>query len=127
MEVKKMICEKIHYLKNRNVFFLNFSCSSRARAGPIWAYISDCWFNFVCFGSKAEFLTKFLNDSAWFCVEKLKNTFLRSKSLKTVNKSPKIFKNTLKCCPPRVPPSFTEHGHSKHEGTHLASFEPSAQ
>ena len=65
-----------------NVFFLNFSrssraragptLSSRARAGPIWAHISDFWFNFVCFGVKIEFLMKFLNDSAWFCVEKLK-------------------------------------------------------
>ena len=31
------------------------------------------WFNFACFGFKTEFLTKFLDDSAWFCLEKLKN------------------------------------------------------
>ena len=51
---------------------MNLSRSSRARAGPIWAHISDFWFNFAYFGSKSELLTKFLNDSAWFCVEKLK-------------------------------------------------------
>ena len=28
--------------------------------------------NFARFGSKTEFLMKFLNDSAWFCVEELK-------------------------------------------------------
>ena len=33
----------------------------------------DFWSNFARFGSKTEFLTKFLNDSAWFCVEELKN------------------------------------------------------
>ena len=36
----------------------------------------DFWLNFARFGTKAEFLTKFLNDSAWFCVEKLKNLSL---------------------------------------------------
>ena len=39
--------------------------------GPIWVHISDCWSNFARFGSKTDFLRKFLNDSAWFCVEKL--------------------------------------------------------
>ena len=34
--------------------------------------ISDFWSNFACFGFKAGFLKTFLNDSAWFCLEKLK-------------------------------------------------------
>ena len=69
--------------RKRGAFFLNFPalhgpgpgpvCSSRARAGPIWAHISDFEFNFAHFGFKIEFLTKCLDDSAWFCVEKLKN------------------------------------------------------
>ena len=28
--------------------------------------------DFACFGSKTEFLMKFLDDSAWFCVEESK-------------------------------------------------------
>ena len=40
--------------------------------GPLWAHVSDCWFNFACFGAETEFSTKFLNDSACFCEEKLK-------------------------------------------------------
>ena len=40
--------------------------------GPIWAHISDFWFNFARFGFKTEFCMKFLDDSAWFCVEMLK-------------------------------------------------------
>ena len=64
------------------MLFLNFSrsswaragptLSSRARAGSIWAHIADFWFNFACFGSQTEFVTKFLDDSAGFCLEKLK-------------------------------------------------------
>ena len=49
--------------------------------GPICANISDFWFNFACFNSKTEFLTKFLNDSAWFCVEKLKKHGFETKKL----------------------------------------------
>ena len=34
--------------------------------------------NFARFGSKTEFLIKFLDDSAWFCVEKLtKHSFVK--------------------------------------------------
>ena len=61
--------------------------------GPIWAHMGPygsswtglgksvnfpstfrktIWTNFACFGSKTEFLMKFLDDSAWFCVEELK-------------------------------------------------------
>ena len=50
--------------------------------GPIWAHISDFWFNFVHFGFKIDFLTKFLDDSAWFCVEKLKKHGFETKKLK---------------------------------------------
>ena len=55
--------------KKKGAFFLNFSrssraragptLSSRARAGPIWAHISDCWSNFAHFGFKTDFLKKF--------------------------------------------------------------------
>ena len=43
--------------------------------------ISDFWSNFACFGFKNEFLTKFLNDSAWFCVEKLKKQGFETQKL----------------------------------------------
>ena len=33
---------------------------------------SDCWSNFAHFGSKTDFLMKFIDDSAWLCLEKLK-------------------------------------------------------
>ena len=36
--------------------------------------------------SKVEFLTKFLDASAWFCVEKLKKHILRPKKLKNTTK-----------------------------------------
>ena len=49
--------------------------------GPLWVLldrswqvrtcpISDFWSNFACFGFKIGFLTKFLDDSAWFSLEK---------------------------------------------------------
>ena len=34
--------------------------------------MSDFWSNFGCVGFKIGFLTKFLNDSAWFSLKKLK-------------------------------------------------------
>ena len=54
--------------------------------GPLWADMGpygsswtgpdmtnhDFWTNFARFGSKTKFLTKFLDDSAWFLLEKLK-------------------------------------------------------
>ena len=43
--------------------------------------------------SKTEVLNKFLNDSAWFCMEKLKNIVLRPKILKDYQKSKNIFEN----------------------------------
>ena len=92
--------------KNKGVnFFLNFSrssraragptLSSRARAGPIWAHISNFWLNFVCFGSKTEFLTEFLDDSAWLCMEKLKKHRVETNNLKISLKT----KNKFKICP----------------------------
>ena len=83
-------------LLKKITFFLNFSRSSRARAGPIWAHFSDLWFNFVCFGSKTEFLTKFLDDSAWFCVEKLKKHGFGTKNLKICPNILKILQNLKK-------------------------------
>ena len=43
---------------------------------------------FCMFGFKIEFLTKFLDDSAWFCLKKLKNIFFRPKTLIFDPKSP---------------------------------------
>ena len=42
---------------------------------------SEFWLNFTCFGFKIKFLTKFLDDSAWFCVEKLRKHGLETKNL----------------------------------------------
>ena len=90
----------------KNVFFLIFSrssrdragptLSSRVRAGPIWAHISDFWFNFICIGSQIEFLTKFLDDAAWFCVEKLEKHGFETKKFKRSSNKLKIFKNPNK-------------------------------
>ena len=59
--------------------------------GPIW---SDFWSNLVRFGSKIKLLTKFLDDSAWLCMEKLKNTVLRSNNQTILQKTPNIKNNT---------------------------------
>ena len=50
--------------------------SSQVRTCPI----SDSWSNFACFGSKNKFLTKFLDDSAWFLLEKLKKHVILTKN-----------------------------------------------
>ena len=47
-------------------------------AGPDMSKVRF-FFNFARFGSKTEFLTKFLDDSAWFCLEKLNNMFFSIK------------------------------------------------
>merc|ERR1711924_195287 len=58
--------------------------------GPLWVLldrswqvrtcpISDFWSDFACFGFKIGFLTKFLDDSAWFLLEKLKKHIILSK------------------------------------------------
>ena len=39
------------------------------------------WFNFARFGSKMKFLTKFLDDSAWLLLEKLKKHVILTKNL----------------------------------------------
>ena len=51
------------------------------------------WSNFARFGSKIELLTKFLNDSAWLCLVKLKNQSLSTKNLKIL---PKIKKTNIR-------------------------------
>ena len=43
--------------------------------------ISDFWLSFARFGSKTCFLIKFLNDSAWFLLEKLKKHIFSTKNL----------------------------------------------
>ena len=62
------------------------------------------WSNFACFGFKTDFLMKFLNDSAWFCLEKLKKHVFQPKALifdqkvlkykKNQKDKPKIYENT---------------------------------
>ena len=47
-----------------------------------------CWFNFARFGSKTDLLIKILHDSAWFCVEKLKN-------LRNVSKIPEDIRKQI--------------------------------
>ena len=49
--------------------------------------ISDFWSNFACFVFKIRFLKKFLDDSAWFCLEKLKKTRLWNKALQMGKKN----------------------------------------
>ena len=61
--------------------------------GPIWAHISNLWFNFARFGFKIEFLMKILDDSAWFCMEKLKNLTNEDHNLQH-NTKPKTIYNT---------------------------------
>ena len=53
-------------------------------AGPI----SDFWSNFARFGSKNGILTKFVNDSASFLPEKLKNHVILTKKIKYLTKDP---------------------------------------
>ena len=53
---------------------------------------SDCWSNFARFGSKADFLRKIPDDSAWFCLEKLKNHGFEIKQFKKLQKSQTYFK-----------------------------------
>ena len=48
------------------------------------------WFNFAHFGSQTEFLTKFPDDSAWLCVEKLKKHGFETKKPKNKTGNPKI-------------------------------------
>ena len=56
----------------------------------------EFWFNFACFGFKADFLRKFSNDFAWLWAEKLKKHGFEIK--KQLNKTsnlkiePTIFK-----------------------------------
>ena len=40
----------------------------------------DFWSNLTRFGFKIRFLTKFLNDSAWFLLEKLKKHIISTKN-----------------------------------------------
>ena len=65
----------------------------------------DFWSNLARFGFKIRFLTKFLDDSAWFLLEKLKKHVILTKnpniwSTKFKN-TPKISKNiNVLNCPP---------------------------
>ena len=55
---------------------------------------SEFWCNLAHFWSKTDFLTKCLNDSAWFCLEKLKKTrFWDQKPLKIIQNPEKYNKN----------------------------------
>ena len=52
------------------------------------------WSIFKFFGFKIEFLTKLINYSAWFCMEKLKKYGFETKKLKHKTTKPKIKLNT---------------------------------
>ena len=52
--------------------------------------ISDFSFNFTNFGFRNVFLTKILNDSAWFLLEKLKKHVILTKNPNIQPKIPKI-------------------------------------
>ena len=81
--------------------------------GPIWALMGHpgqvlekvstfrktISINFACFGSKIDFLIKFLDDSAWLCMEKLKNTVLRQKTKEHTKNTKEISKRKLKKSP----------------------------
>ena len=41
---------------------------------------------------KTDFLTEFLDDSAWLCMEKLKNTVLKPKNIKNIKQIKKTKK-----------------------------------
>ena len=51
-----------------------------SRVGPDMTE-SEFWSNFARFGSKLGFLTKFLNDSAWLLLQKLKKHSISIQSL----------------------------------------------
>ena len=65
-------------------------------------------------GPKTKFLTKFLNDSAWFCVEKLKKLFfdikknlrIRPKTWKYDQTSKKKIRFKTNICLQEMPPRF---------------------
>ena len=59
---------------------------------------SNCWSNFAHVGSKANLLMKFLDDSAWFCLEKLKNMFFQPETLIFNQKSPKYQTHPKQIC-----------------------------
>ena len=63
--------------------------------------------NFTRFGSRNGILTKFIDDSAWFLLEKLKNHVILSKNLNIWSKNQKIFEKIRKILKnqwiPRVP------------------------
>ena len=59
----------------------------------------DFWSNLTRFGFKIRFLTKFLNDSAWFLLEKLKKHIISTKNFTIWPNILKIKKNTSKRTP----------------------------
>ena len=59
----------------------------------------DFWSNLTRFGFKIRFLTSFLNDSAWFLLEKLIKHVILTKNPKNTSKNQKNI-NALNC-PPR--------------------------
>jgi len=75
--------------------------------GPLWALldrpwqvrtcpISDFWPKFACFGFKTGLLTKFLDDSQWFLLEKLKHHITLIQNLNIRQKNLKVFQTTNK-------------------------------
>ena len=91
--------------------------------GPLWAHMGlpgqvlevledyvrfpstfrrDIWTNFAGFGSKTKFFMKFLDDSASFLLEKLKNQVILTTNLNILPKIPKTLKKSLKICKNKV-------------------------
>ena len=68
-------------LEAKNHLFRKMQLTKRHVFPKVFPPCSDCWSNFAHFGSKTDFLMKFLDDSAWFCLEKLKNMFFQGKTL----------------------------------------------
>ena len=87
-------------LSEKRDVFLRVSPSLGA-FGTWWTCpCSDFWFNFARFGSRTKFLKKFLDDSAWFCVERLKKHSFETKKLKNRFRNSKVPPKSWKTSPP---------------------------
>ena len=75
--------DSVVFSKKRGVFWR--VSPSLGAFGTWWTCPrSGFWSNFACFGSKTYFLMQFLNDSAWFCMEKVKKHSFETKNKKKI-------------------------------------------
>ena len=70
--------------------------SWQVRTCPNHTFDHDFWSNLTRFGFKIRFLTKFLDDSAWFLLEKLKKHVILTQNPNIWPKIQKIFQKSLK-------------------------------